>query len=627
MEGKIEWYFPDNRGGQEEGFENQGINQFKMSPYGKLAREIIQNSYDAKKNENTKVIVEFNLMKVEKSKIPNLDQINNNIKASSDFFPNSERLKKFAKNANEKYNRDEIDVLKISDYNTTGLVGIEERENSAWYGLIKSSGNSTKSGVTGGSYGSGKHAAFVFSYFRTILYGTYVDNEGYAFQGKSILCTHRENDIIKSNIGYWGNIDNYECKPIRNQYCLDEIYRRNESGTDLYIIGAKLDNKMWASNIFFSVIENFWKLIIQDKLEVRIVNYGLKECINSKNIRGYAKLNRDFRIDDHDAFNAYKFIELDDKIKEVRYGSICEENDVELKIAKLPDYNDKKILKMRDTQMKISIYSPRKRPIDFIGILEVKGEEINKQLRESEPQTHDAWNADNIEDEDYRKIVKKTIKELDKWLNEQIDSLSNFDNSNEFDAEGLDFLTLEEDDDNDDGIEDLQRPFDEILNDEGEQEEIIRTQKIIEKKNGIDKTKDIAPKAGGENEGEEERFRGEGHKSQGVGKNNTGSGESFHELKMKYIKTPFDHSKNKYRIIINSMENVKNCEVHFLRCTDSGELEKIKIKEAMINGETQEIYSNIVKNVNLKELENRIIEVEFESNRKCIMEVKVYVQD
>ena len=48
MEEKRGWYFPNNNGGEAEGFENQGINQFKMSPYGKLAREIIQNSYDAK---------------------------------------------------------------------------------------------------------------------------------------------------------------------------------------------------------------------------------------------------------------------------------------------------------------------------------------------------------------------------------------------------------------------------------------------------------------------------------------------------------------------------------------------------------------------------------------------------
>lgn len=413
MEEKRGWYFPDNKGGQDEGFENQGINQFKMSPYGKLAREIIQNSYDAKiKGEDKKVKVEFKLVKMDKNRIPNLESIKESINASAEYFPESERLEKFRQVANEKIESDIIDVLKISDYNTTGLIGIEERRNSAWYGLIKSSGNSTKSGVSGGSYGSGKHAAFVFSYFRTILYGTYVKDEGYAFQGKSILCSHKKDGVVKSNIGYWGEVFEDGCKPIRDQYSMDEFFRRKETGTDLYIIGAKLDEENWMANILYSVIENFWKLIIEDKLEVKISSPTEEINIDAKNIKGLAQVGKEinFKIDEQYSFNAYKFIELDECIEEIRYGSICTENDVELKIAKLPQYPEKKILKMRDTEMKIDIFSPRKRPVNFIGILIATGEELNRQLRESEPQTHDSWNADNIEDEEYRKKVRNTIK-------------------------------------------------------------------------------------------------------------------------------------------------------------------------------------------------------------------------
>ena len=628
MEQKIGWYFPDNKGGQEEGFENQGINQFKMSPYGKLAREIIQNSYDAKiKDEDKKVRVEFKLVKMEKSRIPNLDSIKESINASAEYFPESERLNKFRQVANEKFDSDTIDVLKISDYNTTGLVGIEQRINSAWYGLIKSSGNSTKSGVSGGSYGSGKHAAFVFSYFRTILYGTYVKNEGYAFQGKSILCTHIKDGVVKGNIGYWGNITEDECRPIRNQEQMDEFYRRNVTGTDLYIIGAKLEEEKWVDNIIYSVIENFWKLIIEDKLEVIIVNNGDTINIDSKNIRGFAQLGKqeNARIDEHDIFNAYKFIELNDSVKEIRYGSICSENDVELKIAKLPQYPEKKILKMRDTEMKINIFSPRKRPVNFIGILIATGVELNKQLRESEPQTHDAWNADNIEDESYRKKVRETIKKLDNWLNEQIDSLSYVDDLEEFDAEGLDFLNIDDDDSN--GIEEMQKPFDEIINKEIEQQEILITQRDSNKPKAIDKTNDEEPNLGGENPGNDERIRDGGNKGKGEGENTTGAGNNYHETKMLYIKTPYDSEKNMYKIIIRPIEDLNNCEIHFQRWTDSGELEKIKIKKAYNEGQELEVSGNIIKNMKMKGNEDTKIEVLFETKRKCVMEVNVYVQD
>lgn len=628
MEENRGWYFPDNRGGQDEGFENQGINQFKMSPYGKLAREIIQNSYDAKiKGDNKKVKVEFKLVKMDKNRIPNLESIKESINASAEYFPESERLEKFKQVANEKFKSDTIDILKISDYNTTGLVGIDKRINSAWYGLIKSSGNSTKSGISGGSYGSGKHAAFVFSYFRTILYGTYVENEGYAFQGKSILCSHKKDGVVKSNIGYWGNITQEECKPIRNQETMDEFYRRDKTGTDLYIIGAKLEEENWMANILYSVIENFWKLIIDDKLEVKIASPTEEINVDAKNIRGLAQVGKDisFKIDEHDNFNAYKFIELNDSIEEIRYGSICTEDDVELKIAKLPQYPEKKILKMRDTEMKINIFSPRKRPVNFIGILIATGEELNRQLRESEPQTHDSWNADNIEDEEYRKKVRDTIKRLDAWLNEQIDSLSYVDDIEEFDAEGLDFLNLEEDDSN--GIEEMQRPFDEIVSKEEEEQEILVVQKNTNIPIGIDKTSEEEPKVGGEEEGNQNRTREGNQKRTGDGENTTGSGETYHEVKMKYVKTPYDSEKDVYRLIIRPEENLENSEIHFLRCTDSGELEKINVKKAFLDGIELDILGNSVKNINLRENEDTIIEVEFETRRKCIMEVRVYVQN
>lgn len=623
------WYFPDNNGGQEEGFENQGINQFKMSPYGKLAREIIQNSYDARiKEENKKVIVKFELVKVEKNKIPNLESIKESINASAAYFPESQRLEKFRQNANDKLKSDTIEVLKVSDYNTTGLTGIEERINSAWYGLIKSSGNSTKGGLSGGSYGSGKHAAFVFSCFRTIFYGTYVKDEGYAFQGKSILCSHQIDGVVKSNVGYWGNIAEKGCQPIRNQELMDKFYRRNETGTDIYIIGAKLEDN-WEQNIIYSVIENFWKLIIEDKLEVSIINNGKEIEIHSKNIRGFAEIGKssEIRIDDHDVFHAYKFIELNDSIEEVIYGSICEENDVMLKIARLPQYEEKKILKMRDSEMKINIWCPKKRPVCFIGMMIAVGKELNRQLRESEPQTHDSWNADNIEDIEDRKKVKETIKKLDAWLNAQIDSLSYVDDIDEFDAEGLEFLNLE-DDDLSGSSEEIQRPFDEIINDEKEEEEIVSS-KIGDFKHAIDKKSTEEPTTEGEGKetGKEDRKRDGGEKAKGTGENKTGAGEKNHEIRMVHIKTPYDESKNKYRIIIKSTEYIENGEIHFQRWTDSGELEKLKIKNAFIDGEELEVLDNFIKSVKLNENEDTRIEVEFESKRKCVMEVKVYVQD
>lgn len=274
--------------------------------------------------------------------------------------------------------------------------------------------------------------------------------------------------------------------------------------------------------------------------------------------------------------------------------------------------------------MKINIFSPRKRPVNFIGILIAKGEELNRQLRESEPQTHDYWNADNIEDDEDRKKVKETIKRLDEWMNNQIDSLSYVDDVPEFDAEGLDFLNIEDDDSN--GIEEHQRPFDEIINTVEEEQEVYQIQSNYNKPTAIDQTSNDEPNIGGDEEGEENRTRDGGEKNKGTGENNTGNGELYHERQMLYIKTPYDDEKKMYRIIIKSIEDLNNCEIRFNRWTDSGELERLKIEKAFIDDRQLEISGNTIKNVTLNGNKDINIEVLFETKRKCVMEVKVYVQ-
>lgn len=634
MNEKTAWYFPTNLGGQEEGFENQGINQFKVNPCGKLAREIIQNSYDARlEKENSKVQVKFELLNLPKNKIPDLENIEKRIEASVEYFPENNRLKKFKDASKDIFDKDKIKVLKISDYNTTGLIGIERKQKSSWYGLIKSSGNSTnKTETSGGSYGSGKHVAFLFSHFRTVLYGTFVEDEGYAFQGKSILCSHKEDNELKSNVGFWGIIDGNECKPIRDPYQIDEVFRRNETGTDLYIIGAKLNLDSWCNDILYSVIENFWKLVIEDKLEVTIINDETQVTINKTTVRPLAQIGKEqkVKIDDHDAFNAYKFIELyDDTEAKIVYGSICEENDVELKIAKMLNYPEKKILKMRDTEMKIDIFAPRKRPVNFIGILSAKGKLLNEQLRESEPQTHDAWNADNIEDIEDRKKIKKTINKLNDWLNEQINSLEYVDNDKQFDADGLDFLSISDYDEP--SIFDYQSPFEEIYNEEKAEQEIIVTPKVVTK-SALNPDITDGATTGDVGEGVEPTLKPTLMQSSDSMPNPfqnsiNGTGKPFHEITMMYVKTPYDDSKGMYKVIIRPKDTIKNCTITLQRLTDSGDLERIKIESAKQDEGELIVYGNTISGVNLTEGIDSIIFVSLINKRKCVMEVKIYVQE
>lgn len=57
---KYQWQFPVNAsGGQPEGLNDSGVESFRGNQIESLAREIIQNSTDAKREMNKPVTVSF----------------------------------------------------------------------------------------------------------------------------------------------------------------------------------------------------------------------------------------------------------------------------------------------------------------------------------------------------------------------------------------------------------------------------------------------------------------------------------------------------------------------------------------------------------------------------------------
>ena len=631
------WYFPKDNGGDQKGWNEQGINHFKSSPYGKLAREIIQNSYDAKREGCDKVIIKFELSKIPKEKALNIEFIKDSIEACSKYFPKEEKLLKFCEKAKKEMQEEYINILKISDYNTTGLNGIDTRDESAWYSLVRSTGNSPKTGTSGGSYGSGKHAPFVFSDFRTIFYGTYVEGEGYAFQGKSILCAHERDGELKTNVGYYGNVEGITCTPIRNPLELDEYYRRYEPGTDVYIVGANMKEN-WYEEIMLSIVENFWKIILEGKLDLFLKWDEFEIEINDTNVENLIKnlSDKDKKIDDTEEFSAHKFLEVDKADIDYSYGSICEENDIRMKIMKLPNSLEKKILLIRNTEMKICVKEMRRKQIGFWAIFEATGEKINKILRESEPQTHDKWDANNVEDEEERKRTRRCINQIDNWIEEEIGKLLYVDDSEEVDVEGLDMFLIDDEDDeyekHDQNEKDI---FDNRENNVSEEEKIESNNKIKKVDKVIDKTDDEENTDGqGDDEGnvggkegkdDVDIRNGEGkHEGDNNESNLEGQGKEYRLINLPFIGTPYDDNKKIQKLILRSNGNLQNMKILLYKVGDSGENEPLRIRKAMCKGVQLETEKNVIKDLSISGVTS--IDIELEDNRKYIMEVKVYVQ-
>ncbi len=91
----IGWKFPSNDNGQINGISEAGIETFKGSPFSSLAREICQNSLDAKKDNDKPVIVEFLEFEVNQNSIKGFSDIVSALNEFATFWEKNEKASKF----------------------------------------------------------------------------------------------------------------------------------------------------------------------------------------------------------------------------------------------------------------------------------------------------------------------------------------------------------------------------------------------------------------------------------------------------------------------------------------------------------------------------------------------------
>lgn len=119
----IGWKFPLNNDGDKDGLNDSGIETFKGVPYESLAREVIQNSLDAADpDKGAPVEVHFKLYNMPKNIFPGADEFTQILQACKKEKPDHQGTQKFFDVALSVIASDEMQVIKISDFNTTGLL-------------------------------------------------------------------------------------------------------------------------------------------------------------------------------------------------------------------------------------------------------------------------------------------------------------------------------------------------------------------------------------------------------------------------------------------------------------------------------------------------------------------------
>ncbi len=185
---KNEWNFPNNGCGQTRGISDAGIETFTGTEIQSLAREICQNSLDAIPEGTSDCIeVEFERYLIKSSDIPGYNDYKNKIEKALTYWSSrkGEKTVKYLNNASRAINNADAYVLRISDFNTTGLLDPYGNSDEGWNALTKIDGGATKTGDKAGAFGIGKNAPFCNSDYRLVFYRTLNTDNEIAAQGIS----------------------------------------------------------------------------------------------------------------------------------------------------------------------------------------------------------------------------------------------------------------------------------------------------------------------------------------------------------------------------------------------------------------------------------------------------------
>ncbi len=393
-----EWKFVSNLNAVDSGLNDAGIETFSGDSQRANIREVIQNSIDQisdyARKDNLPVVVEFDYFTIDKENFYGYEQFKDILGSCKQCAEDDANVRKFFEQAMSLMDKP-INVLRISDFNTTGLVGAETGlKGTPWHNLIKAQGSSNKNMNSGGSFGIGKSAPFACSNLRTVFYASKVDDI-YSYIGVSRLISHQEGDEMTIGTGFYS--DNDKLMAIFEPFSLNE-YKRTTNGTDIYIMGYEGDGDI-KELLKEATLENFFisihkGLLVVKYKDIEINSGNLGQYIAELDDEQYSELKTYYSMlvsepspDDEDR----KIITLDSK----EYGEKFGITDGECTLLLFRGDNlNRRILMTRKPGMSLFEQTRISGSISFTGILLITGDKMNEIFKNMEVPAHDAWKPD-----------------------------------------------------------------------------------------------------------------------------------------------------------------------------------------------------------------------------------------
>lgn len=416
------WQFPLSSGGEIKGISSGDEETFKEFPFRSFARELLQNSIDVRDSDEAPVRVEFQEFSISKKDIPGIDDFLNQLyRCKAFWYSKDDYISIYQGMIDYIENNETIPCLRISDFNTTGLVGIETNllQDNNYLALIKGTGFSSKrKGVTGGSKGVGKNASFGLSKLKMIFYSTKTDMacgtigvsklvSGYASDDESV-----PNRSWTQGTGFYSIGD--DCGPISELLLLDPLYtaRALNKGTDVYVIGLQKNDK-WDKEIIKEIINSFIVAIRQRRLEV---------CFNGQEINA----------DTLPQLMELEYIKSDKSIVaqyDILYSDDTRVFDIETELGACSLYlkvytkqeekqATNKCFMVRHPGMLIQAFSYANYNISALCV--INDNLLGQTLLSIENPQHTSWQVERIEDTIERREIRNIINSIKEQINNDI---------------------------------------------------------------------------------------------------------------------------------------------------------------------------------------------------------------
>lgn len=444
----IRWRFPGNNYTADNGLDTADMETFKKDAISSLAREVCQNSIDAKNHSvDAPVKIEFHSFTVDRTVIPDIFDIESQIESCIDTWTQNKKISDQLKAMDAQVKKDNITCLRISDFNTTGLIGVTGGDNTPWHYLVHGSGLSDKSPTSGGSKGIGKFATFVTSHFNTVFYSTKTIKDETGYEGICKLCSAKQpgTDEKTQGVGYYGCDDKNQ--PVTGELYLDPSYKRqtDEFGSDIYIVGFKAPEG-WRRDIISKALDSFMAAILFGSLEIVVDNIEISANTIKDIVYNEEYISKNMQKSIISQFLLLTDTEhrFEDVITIGEYGS------ARLFLMEFSDENEQyatnNCVMIRYPYMKIKEL-PRISALPCSALCIIENNKLNQCLRNVENPQHTNWEFNRIEDPSEKREVQALYKELLDQIRDIITKhLANSDDS-KTDLEGAgEYLPISEDD-------------------------------------------------------------------------------------------------------------------------------------------------------------------------------------